>query len=285
MSFFERPAKSILHPTDFSSTSETAFAHALAIALKNKAALTILHVVNDRDKEIPWHDYPGIRKTLERWGYLDADSSRRDIERKLGVEIKKAVGVDKNVTAAIVNMVETHDFDLIVMATNENRENPFYSHSSTAVPVSQKAKLPTLFVPQDVKGCVSVDDGTTSLGQVLIPVNHQPDAQPLLERMSWALDNLGDSRSHVHLLYVGDENQFPNLVCPEIENVTWSKISRKGNSASNIISAAKDVQADVIAMMTEGKKGFWDTVLGSTVQKVLRKAPCPIFTIPTDDWI
>lgn len=284
MSFFSRPAKLILHPTDFSEASESAFAHALAIAIMNKAELTILHVIDDRDQDVPWHDYPAVRTTLERWGYLEPGATRSDISAKLGIKIKKAVAVQKKVSDAIVALAEVQDFDLIVMATNENRENPFHFRSSIAIPVSEKTQLPTLFVPQDVQGCVSLEDGATSLNQVLVPVTQEPDSQPILDRMAIALKNAGESNPNVALLHVGEEDQFPVVIPPGDDGITWTKFSRKGNVANAITASASELNANVIAMVTAGKKGFWDAVLGSTVQQVLRKAPCPVFTIPDEQW-
>ena len=62
--------------------------------------------------------------------------------------------------------------------------------------------------------------------------------------------------------------------------LTWEKITRTGDATDQIIRAAQEYDIDLIVMVTEGKKGFWDTVRGNTVQQVLRKAPCPIFTVP-----
>jgi len=45
---FSDPARFILHPTDFSPQSESAFAHALRLALTNNAILTLLHVEGAR---------------------------------------------------------------------------------------------------------------------------------------------------------------------------------------------------------------------------------------------
>jgi nucleotide-binding universal stress UspA family protein len=41
-------APGILHPTDFSEASRVAFAHALAIALAQKAKLTLINASEDR---------------------------------------------------------------------------------------------------------------------------------------------------------------------------------------------------------------------------------------------
>lgn len=281
MSMYQRPAKSILHPTDFSPASESAFAHALAIAVENKAKLTILHVVRDQKEDVPWHEYPAVRETLERWGDLDPGASRRDIAKKLGVTVNKAVGFDTNIVKSIVGFTEINDVDLIVMATNENREQPFWMQTNVSVPVSQKTNLPTLFVPQEVRGCISESDGQASLKQILVPVDHHPDAQPVLERLVWATRNMGGRTAQVTLLHVG-HSSFPAVVPPETDDLTWSTVTRGGDPATEILGMAEELDADLIAMVTEGQKGFWDAVRGSTVQRILKKAPCPVFTMPAN---
>jgi nucleotide-binding universal stress UspA family protein len=280
MSFYERPATSILHPTDFSEASETAFAHALALAIANKARLTILHVLPDHAEETPWSEYPAVRKTLEKWGRLEPGAAHHDVGTTLGIEIEKSMLVNKDVVKSIVKYVEKEFFDMIVMATDENRELPFSFGHHIAVPVSQKTHLPTFFIPQDVKGCVSPENGVANLKQVLVPVDREPNAQPALDRIAWSMENLSDSEMNITLLYVGAENDFPKLRTVEMKNATWSREIRHGDPTMEIVRSARKLDADVIAMVTEGQKGFWDIIRGSTVQRVLRKAPCPIFTMP-----
>ncbi len=281
MSLYDRPAKSILHPTDFSSTSESAFAHALAIAVNNQAELTIMHVITDSEEDVPWHDYPAVRQTLEKWGHLEKDSSRREVAEKLGIKVKKTVGYG-NVVNSVIGYTERHEFDLIVMATNENGDHPFWIKHHVATPVSQETKLPTLFVPNEVSGCVSIEDGTTSLKQVLIPVDNKPNAQPVLERIVWAKDKIGGEKANVTLLHIGDPQKFPMITLPDLEGFSWKRVCRQGEPAVEILKMAEEVSADLIAMVTEGKHGFWDALRGSTVQRVLKRAPCLVFTIPSD---
>lgn len=286
MSFFERPANSILHPTDFSPSSESAFAHALAIALNNKASLRILHIVGDSNEDVDWNEYPSVRKTLERWGKLEPGSRRSDVANKLGVEVKKLVGVDKNVAKSIAELTEVEDIDLIVMATNEHRDNPFWSTGHISFDVSKRSHLPTLFVPDGARGCVSLDDGTTELNQVLIAVDHQPDAQPALERIVWAMDKFGGTDSRVTVLHVGPQESFPRLNRPNQGGFQWSTMTRSGNAAKEIVAAAQETNADLIVMVTAGKQGFWDALRGSTANKVLKHAPCLVFTMPEEGfWI
>jgi nucleotide-binding universal stress UspA family protein len=47
-----------------------------------------------------------------------------------------------------------------------------------------------------------------------------------------------------------------------------------------ILKRAVDLPADLIVMGTHGTSGFEHLVLGSVTEKVLRKSPCPVLTVP-----
>jgi nucleotide-binding universal stress UspA family protein len=53
-----------------------------------------------------------------------------------------------------------------------------------------------------------------------------------------------------------------------------------GHAASRIVERAKSLPADLIVMGTHGAGGFEHLVLGSVTEKVLRKASCPVLTVP-----
>ncbi len=53
-----------------------------------------------------------------------------------------------------------------------------------------------------------------------------------------------------------------------------------GNPASHILECARSLQADLIVMGTHGRGGFERLMLGSVSEKVLRKAACPVLTVP-----
>jgi nucleotide-binding universal stress UspA family protein len=54
----------------------------------------------------------------------------------------------------------------------------------------------------------------------------------------------------------------------------------EGNPAREILDCARRIAADVIVMGTHGASGFERLMLGSVTEKVLRKAPCPVLTVP-----
>ena len=54
----------------------------------------------------------------------------------------------------------------------------------------------------------------------------------------------------------------------------------EGNTASEIVEHASAILSDVIVMGTHGRSGFEHLLLGSVTEKVIRKARCPVLTVP-----
>jgi nucleotide-binding universal stress UspA family protein len=54
----------------------------------------------------------------------------------------------------------------------------------------------------------------------------------------------------------------------------------EGNPARRILEHARTLPADLIVMGTHGQGGFERLVLGSVAERVLRKATCPVLTVP-----
>ncbi len=53
-----------------------------------------------------------------------------------------------------------------------------------------------------------------------------------------------------------------------------------GDAVPTIVDRAVAIPADLLVMGTHGRSGFDRLLLGSVTEKVLRKAPCPILTVP-----
>src|SRR5215468_1555336 len=61
--------------------------------------------------------------------------------------------------------------------------------------------------------------------------------------------------------------------------VSCESIVKRGNPYEEIIDLAKAQQADMIVMSTHGRTGPQRLVIGSVAEKVVRTAPCPVFTV------
>jgi len=53
----------------------------------------------------------------------------------------------------------------------------------------------------------------------------------------------------------------------------------RGRASGEIVRVAHELKADVIVMGTHGYTGMAHVLLGSTAERVIRKAPCPVLTI------
>ncbi len=54
---------------------------------------------------------------------------------------------------------------------------------------------------------------------------------------------------------------------------------RSGKAFDEIVKAAKELDADLIILATHGYTGLDHTLLGSTTERVVRHAPCPVLIV------
>src|SRR6266536_4709492 len=83
----------------------------------------------------------------------------------------------------------------------------------------------------------------------------------------------------VDLLHVGEAAPPVHAVssnAPALPPV----ILRSGHVVQSIVDAAIEFDADVIAMPTAGHDGVLDALRGSTTERVIRHAPCPVLALP-----
>ena len=277
-STFSEPARYIVHATDFSPQSELAFAHALRLALTNNATLSLLHVGESADTE--WDRFPSVRQTLQRWGLLEAGADRADVS-KLGITIKKIIAEQDNVADAIAGYLMNHPVDLLVLATEGRRGLAAWLHPSVAEKAARRMSVPTLFVPDKSRGCVSLENGQVEMDQVLVPIDHEPPAEAAVERGLRAIEAYGHEQSKLTLLHVGPKSEFPVVRIP-LGPWHVEQVAREGSPVAEILDVAEQCQANLLIMVTQGTEGFLDVLRGTTTEQVLRQTPCPVLSVPAD---
>jgi nucleotide-binding universal stress UspA family protein len=271
--------QSVLHPTDLSEASARAFAHALAIALLRETKLTILNVGDRAQGESPWTDFPGVRETLEAWGLLERGSPRAAVYDELKIRVKKVAIGSRDPLAAILDFQRETPSDLIVLATHGRDGLPRWILGSVSEPLARKSKAMTLFVPAGGRGFVSPRDGRLSLRNILIPVDHEPRPDAAIQFATRAAEAIGRDTVAITLLHVG-ESRSPEVELPEGKAWSWSRVQRQGDAVEEIVRLASEASADLIVMVTAGHQGILDAVRGSTTERVLRNAPCPLLAVP-----
>jgi nucleotide-binding universal stress UspA family protein len=271
---------SILHPTDFSEASMDAFAHALAVALRTEGQLTIAHVGHNHGDEVDWTRFPRVRRTLQAWGLLEDGSRRSDVFERLRTRVKKLALRGRDATDVLMKHLDQHPSDLLVLATEGRSGLPRWLQQSVAEALARKSSTTTLFIPQGATGFVALDSGVSSLERILLPVDHEPDPMAAVHLAEWTVRTMGTGDGRIMLLHVADDWDLPALSPQNGTVEAWDQILRRGNPVEQIVQAAHDLEADIILMATAGHHGALDALRGSTTERVLREAPCPVLAVP-----
>lgn len=271
----------VLHPTDFSAASERAFAHALAIALMRGSRLTLLHAAPNKDAAPAWTEFPGVRAMLERWKLLQPGSPKAAVREQLGLRVRKQTVANGDPTEAIVEYLDREPCDLIVLATGGREGLARVRDGSVAEAIARRSRTMTLFVPSGLeREIVSMEDGHLSLANVLVPIDHDPAPDRAIEFARRAAGTFGDGNVSVTLLHVGEPSSGPDVAVENGAGCVFERMQRTGDPVEQILDAAKSIEADLIVMSTAGHQGVFDALRGSTTERVLRGAPCPLLAVP-----
>jgi nucleotide-binding universal stress UspA family protein len=271
--------RSIVHPTDFSAASAGAFTHALRVAITAKAALTILHVAASAQAD-DWTSFPHVRRMLANWGLVAEHEATAAIEAKLGVTVRKVEMPPQPITDAILGFLDTHPADLMVLATEARQGVARWLHGSLAEALARHTGTPTLFVPAKARGFVDERRGEVRLHHVLIPIDHHPKPAAAVGAIMGFAHMLAGIDAEERLLHVGRD--APKVQRHSEPRRTLPVAMRRGDAVEAIIDAANDWPADLIGMATAGHRGFLDALRGSTTERVLRQAPCPLLAVPVE---
>lgn len=273
--------QSVLHPTDFSEGSQVAFYHALKTSLLAKSELNLLHVSSNGKPA--WADFPGVRETLIRWRLLPKGSPKSAVG-ELGVAARKVVTQEDSPVDAVLTFQRRHPADLIVLATRQHKGRASWMHKSVSEPIARRSSQMTLFIPGESQGFVSAEDGSVTLKNVLIPVADIPRPQSALEAAARLVTRLNCANGTFTLLHVSESDKMPRFRCPEVPGWEWQKEIRSGEVITTILDTARETEADLIVMSTDGRNGFLDALRGSHSERILRQCAAPLLTIPVGSF-
>jgi len=270
--------RTIFHPTDFSQASEEAFAHALAVCLFRQGELTILHAGDEYLDGDDWQKFPAVRGTLERWKLLPPGSSRAAVFHELGIRVNKVSAVGDPLEASIDYLVD-NPADLMVLATEGREGLPRWIRQSTAERLARSTGIKTLFVPHRARGFID-RAGDITLRRILVPVASEPDPHPALVYAARATLLAGGEPVELVALHVGENPPQPALPEPAGPGCTWRREHATGDVEDMIVRFAEAGVSDLVIMSTRGPDSLAEALAGSTTEQVLRRAPCPVLTVP-----
>jgi nucleotide-binding universal stress UspA family protein len=272
----------IFHPSDFSSASEVAFGHALKIAMQSKAKLDIMHAepavgAEKRDGL----DFPAVRATLTRWGILP-EGVRPSEVAKAGVRIRKILAASADPVETMLRHFDKFPPDLIVLATRQRAGIERWLHKAVAEPLARRSGAMTLFIPRKGRGFVSLKNGSLALKKILIPMDHDPDPQAALDKALLLVRGLDCLVGKFLLIHVGSRSRSgaPQVHLPPQSGWSCEIKVRHGHVVEEILTTERGWHPDLMVLATQGHRDFVDALRGSTTERVLRGAQCPVLAVP-----
>lgn len=148
----------------------------------------------------------------------------------------------------------------------------------------------------------------TKLDRILVPMDFSENSKAALQYARGLAEQFG---AEVHLLHVisndttmaiGSDGFFSvsDSVMQEIRDAVTRQLqesaatiqnsvkqvvqeTREGAPFAEIVQYAKSNDIDMIVLGTHGRTGISHLLIGSVAEKVVRKARCPVLTIPLTD--
>lgn len=272
-----RAIRSVLHPTDFSDLSGAALAHALRVALAARSELHLLHIT-ERDPGVA-QAFPQVRQMLVQWGLARNDDPPWVVSERLGLVVDSVTVQWQDPAQGILSYLDERPCDLVVFATRGRDGIERWMRGSVSEVVLRRLAIPALFVTQGARSFVSQINGDIQLRRILIPVDFSPVPGEAVEVVQDFVELISGQNVALHLLHVG--RTVPPLPA-ELSGGTLLPpvILRSGNVVEAIVDAAIEFDIDLIGMPTAGHHGVLDALRGSTTERVIRHAPCPVLAVP-----
>ena len=273
--------QTILFPTDFSHLSNQAFPYAASLAKAFDAAIILMHVDGTGEGD------GRVAASLEEAAKLNG------VAETVRVKMK-----DKLPSHHIIEMAKERHCDLIVMATQGHPALlQVFLGNSTAEEVVRGSRVPVLIVRSDSEEPTPSFTGrlkeilfTTDLSQVSESV--LPIAATFAKKFAARLFVLHVIDEESIKFYHPAEGADDGLMKERVEEFVRSHMAalpgadaidsihiREGNAETEIMKFARENGIDVIAMATHGHSGIRDDLLGSTTDRVIRQAGCPVLAL------
>lgn len=291
--------KKILVPIDFSQSSVQALRFACRYAEFYEASLILMHVN-------PVVLSPDVKHSLKRKESAMLQEKvreqlaaihRKERKRDLPMESVVANGVPYR---EIVDAARKWKADLIVISTHGHTGLAHVMLGSTAERVVRDAPCPVITVHQKLLEQNGARFAPGRIKKILVPTDFSKASRATIRK---ALQFARQQGASVDLLHVSEPLVYPEY--PEFgyvdvqlltEQLTDSAekqlqkirnqsrdsdlistaLVREGIPFKEIVAYAKESKADLVVTSTHGRSGFLGALLGSTSERIVQHAPCPV---------
>lgn len=294
------PIRHIVVATDFAEPSERALAWGARIARLHGSRLTLVHAVSP---PMPVADFAAPPLAVDE---QVREAARERLERALreghlaGIEADTVLA-DGLPSQAILDAADETGADLVVVGTRGLTGFRHLLLGSTAERIVQGARVPVLSVH------AADEVPPAGLRTFLVPTDFSADAEAALATADQCFAPL-EAETRVILLHVyhvpaeyrsygaGSFSRWSEKLSAQVgerlETVAAplrrqgheiEVVTAEGTPSEVIVREAAERGADLIAMGTHGRSGLAHLLLGSTAERVVQHAPCPVLTLPRSD--
>lgn len=295
--------QNILVPIDFSECAENALHLALDLAVRAGAELHLVHVWPEASLSeiVAINEGEAARDVAFQLNEATVEPLRRlDPEVRGKIDIVHELLKNGHPAEAILAYARDHEIDLIVMGTHGRRGLRRWILGSVTEEVLHEAPCPVL--------AVRPDEDPAPISHILVPVDFSEASGKALAQAK-NLASLYDAA--LTLLFVAEEYYVPTFsdtglpvftlfqFDPEITaqatealrrmdeetlgpEVPTTYLVRSGQAHRTIVSVANETQAGLVMMATQGL-GQMHGIIGSVTDRVVRTAPCPVWTVYVEE--
>ncbi len=283
--------KQILCPVDMSDLSDLALKYAQVGARMFDAELTVLNAMH--------FEYPRyLSKELTDHVLKELEHVKSDVRKRIAEHTRAVLGegaertaihyraVDTTPAQAVITAAEESKADLVVMGTHGYSGFKHWMLGSVAEKVLHLSRVPVFTIRQKSDDFIDTanPDSRPRIDRILCPCNQSASAARALA-VAASLANRMNARltvlQSVESPSASDKDRLTQWLDEHLpKGLSVETVIRSGEAADQTISAAKELDSDLIVVGISHRPFGEGTVVGRTSMRVARHAPVPVLSVP-----
>ncbi|RMF58553.1 MAG: universal stress protein [Calditrichaeota bacterium] len=287
----------ILVPVDFSENSQKAVEWALLLGEYFKADITLIHVLlfyqEDVGKSNRMEAFEQLVKEKEQEIHRQLEEQSRIVKQE-NLNINSVLMRGISPADTLLEFVHEKNFDLVVMGTHGKTGLRHFVQGSVAEKMVRNSPVPVLTIHRTVEN--------NAIHRILVPVDFSIYST---EALMWANEIAVRYQAKLVLLHVIEREVYPSFYTEEAElppvdenlhslareqlrefvsdfvdeSAIEEIVVREGPAHKEIVDFVKEKDIDLLVIATHGLTGLEYLLMGSTAEKVIRWATCPVLTV------